>query len=524
MLHLLAVEGDAGAPGLAREKAELLRLFEASLFAAIGPDGYPAEDIGYGTVVAGYLARAGETLRRAGLYDPYARCPRYARIGRAVLHFLQPWGRFLSNTGDYGDHFASRDLILPRLAAETNDPAVLWMHGSLCHPPAEADDPSATNPYWRETELRAGFQVPTTAISLIALPDGPRAARPDAKRVATQFVDRDRGIVSFRSGWGEDDTLVVLDGSRRSPAAQGHAHASGGHFSLSAAGEYFAIDTGRYHVEQDQHNVVLVDGESGWSSGGQWRASPISAGLIACCPHEFCDFAAVDYSQQADCYWARRYLGLVKGAGAPAYVWTAEDVNYANDYREFWWAMNTHPCNRIVLRRDGATVVGYRRGGRLTVRFVLPEWGGYPRPHELRMAADVPRRGSHKYTAGVRTADEDLHRTIHRAVYRRPRLIAKVRGYNGKFLSVMIPSRKGDAPPRVRAVRAMDNSLAMSIVFAETADTLIWSYEHHLLEAAGVRGRGQWVVVRRSRKTGRVLRYAMGQGESLVVDGKRMRI
>ena len=83
-LSLLAIEGDAGAGDLSRQKARLIRRFEASLFAAIGLNGYPVEDIGYGSGIVSLLARVGEALRRAGIYDPYTQCPRYAKFGRAM--------------------------------------------------------------------------------------------------------------------------------------------------------------------------------------------------------------------------------------------------------------------------------------------------------------------------------------------------------------------------------------------------------------------------------------------------------
>ena len=44
----------------------------------------------------------------------------------------------------------------------------------------------------------------------------------------------------------------------------------------------------------------------------------------------------------------------VKNAGVPAYAWTVDDLNFANDYREFWWALNTHPDNKIRLAGSSA--------------------------------------------------------------------------------------------------------------------------------------------------------------------------
>ena len=95
-------------------------------------------------------------------------------------------------------------------------------------------------------------------------------------------------------------------------------------------------------------------------------------------------------------------------------------------------------------------------------------------------------------------------------VFARPRLVAKVAGYNGRFMSLMIPRRKGEKPAQVTRLPSMDNSLAVRITFDKVEDTLIWAYEHNLLEADGVKQRGQWVVVRRSRSSGKVIGCSLG--------------
>jgi hypothetical protein len=74
----------------------------------------------------------------------------------------------------------------------------------------------------------------------------------------------------------------------------------------------------------------------------------------------------------------------------------------------------------------------------------------------------------------------------------------------------------------VRRLPSLDNSLAVRIAFADVEDTLIWAYEHNLLEAADVQGVGQWCVVRRQRRTGRVLHHALGAGTSLTVAGRTL--
>ncbi len=529
LLSLLAIEGDPGVPDLAAEKDTLLHFLEATLHTSLGPEGYPAEDIGYGNNMVCYLAPAVEAARRAGLYDAYTACPRWAKFGRAMLHFTQPWGGVLSNTGDYGADFGVTSLILPRLAEETGNPALLWLHGVTTYPFACAG-PWGDRTRWRlvypELTLAEDFRVPVDLYSLLTLDAlATPPAHPSAGGMPTQFMDPGRGIVSFRSGWTSDATFVVFDGARRCPAAQGHAHDSGGHFSLSALGEYFAIDTGRYSIEQEHHNVVIVEGKSGHVGDGSWVASYYQAALSGYWPGDFVDAAEVVSSQMSDCYWAKRVLGLVKGGEVPAYVFTVEDVNKANDYREFWWLLNAHPDSRIDLHEDWATVVGATRGNLLDVRFALPGPGEYPRPHTLSLHQHTQYAGSPKeYGGDQHRQAEEYRRRIgnleYGPVFERPRLVAKVAGYNGRFMALLLPRRKGEPPASVERLPSLDGSLAARVTFPKVEDTVIWSYEHLLLEAGDIVARGKWCVVRRDRKTGNVLRHALHNGHRIAVGGK----
>ncbi|MBI2440257.1 MAG: hypothetical protein HYV35_02685 [Lentisphaerae bacterium] len=522
---LLCITGEPGAPDLAAQREELLQWFEATLHTAIGPDGYPEEDTGYGNVVAGNLALVAEMVRRAGLYDVYRACPRFARYGRSMLHFALPWGDSLMATGDHGDQMRDREFVLARLAVETRDPALLWLLGSLSYAHNRTFIADFMPGFEFEVRLRKGFQAPPTALSLLTLNDMRGAAHPAKVGTPRAFRDRGRGIVSFRSGWDADATLAIFDGSQRSPSGQGHAHDSAGHFSIAALGEYFAIHAARYNIEQNCHNVVLVDGQSGRSTDGEWRMSYYHGLLIAYQPDPFCDFAAVDSSHQHNCYWARRYLGLVKGPGAPAYVWTVEDINKANDWAEFWWQLHTCPENTIALRGAEATITGWRHGNHLDVAFALPDPASFSPAHTLALAQDVATSSSYKYVSPpehyvsrfARPAD-----MVHGPVFMRPRLLAKVGGYNGRFMALMIPRRKGDQPAQVERLASLDNSLAVRITFRDVEDTLIFAYEHNLLEAGDVKGRGQWCVVRRARRSRRVLARTLGQGTALRAGGRHL--
>lgn len=522
---ILAIQGDPGVPSLGKALEQMLSYLQASLHAAMGPEGYPEEDVSYGTSVVGSLAVAVEQVRRAGLYDAYADCPRFTRFGRAILHFVQPWGQYLTNTGDCTDNFGKPGFVLTRLAAETDDPTLLWLLDTLAgwQRDPKKERRAAVDPDVGEVIVKRGVRMMPNASNLMVLDDLRVPVHPSRAKLPTQFRDSARGIVSFRSGWKENDTYVTFDGSQRSPAGQGHAHASCGNFTLSAMGEYFAIDCGRYANEQKEHNVVLVNGKSGYSHEGEWTATPYAGVLADYVPDDFCDFAAVDSSHQTQCIWARRYLGLVKGSmalnegGPTGYVWTVEDVNNRHDYTAFWWALNTAPGNKIETFKDHATIHGYQSGNCLDVHFTLPRSDTYPKPHTLKITQDVNKCASYKY---VRNPYKYPHRGLHGAVLVRPRIIAKVKGYNGRFMSLMIPRGGRTRPAVVKPLDTLHNSFAVRVTFLKVEDTIIWAYEHNLLEAGDVKGRGQWCVVRRSRKTGRVLVHTLGHGTSLQVSGK----
>ena len=522
LMGLLMVEFDEGAPDLTAEKKRFLMFLEATVNSAIGPDGYPVEDIGYGAGMGGWIAYLVEAAYRAGVFNAYEHCPQFAKFGQAMLHFIQPWGKNLSNTGDHGDDFGERSFVLAKLAQRTADPTLEWLRRSLYYPSALSGPRKVDTAAYGEVILSENERLPVTVFSLLTLGQTPKPQRPRKPHISTQYIDRGRGLVSMRSSWREDATFVVFDGSQRSPAASGHDHSSGGHFSLSALGEYFGIDTGRYNMEQDQHNLVLVNGKSGRSTNGEWKFVPEPGILLGHSFGDFVDTATADYSHQANCVWARRTIGLVKGESP--YAWTVEDVNAdhgKSGTSEYWWTLNTHPDNRIELAKSHATVRGKREGNLLDVHFAIPPTRAFPtKPHTLALDQNLQLSGSHNYVTDplkeAKNYRELVGDMVHGPVFARPRLVAKVTGYNGRFMSVMIPRLKGQSPVKVRQVDSLDNSLAVAITFEKFEDTLIWAYEHRMLEAHGVVARGQWCVVRRALRNGKpagVIAHVVGDGK-----------
>ena len=528
LLIMLAVAGDPGAKNVRRHEAHLAKALEASVNVAINRDGYPEEDIGYGSDVAAWLVFLAEMASRAGVVDVFERCPRLLQFGRAMLHFVQPWGTYLSNTGDFGGgSLGRRDFALPRLAKRTDDPTLLWLLGTLPQDDNSIISGQRQMTYPHEVALRPGVEVPANWRTLLVLPELSRRARhPSATRPPTAYCDRRRGIVSFRSGWRDDDTLAIFDGSQRLGGAQGHAHASCGNFTLSAMGEFFAIDCGRYNNEQSSHNVVLIDGKSGRSTEGRWEAMKHAGALTHYEPGALVDFAAVDSSHQHNCYWARRYLGLVKPAAGPAYLWVIDDINKHDDVAEYWWQLHTSPENTIRLFKDHATITGWRCGNKLDVHFALPAPGEYPTPHRLvGLSQDQATLSSHDY---IRNPHERAAAYIRPAAmlrysaFVRPRLIARIQGYDGKFMSIMIPREKNGPKPRCTQLASLPSSLAVQICFERFTDTIIFAHEHDLLEAGEVQARGHWCFVRRDIASGTVVEWAARECTMLNVAGVQL--
>ena len=87
----------------------------------------------------------------------------------------------------------------------------------------------------------------------------------------------------------------------------------------------------------------------------------------------------------------------------------------------------------------------------------------------------------------------------------------------------MLPRARGARPAVVKQLETHYDGFAVKIRFPDVEDTIIWAYHHGLLEAEDIQGLGRWCVVRRSRKTRRVLKYALGNGTSLRVGGKELR-
>ncbi len=530
VVNLLAVYGDDSATDLSSERETLIRFLDAGAQATTGPEGYPAEDIGYGTGVAAEMFVVASLAQRAGWFHLGEMCPQYYKFGRAILHFVQPWGEYLTNTGDHGDDFGLREFILPITAAKTNDPSLLWLMGSIFYPPYKYQWVGRDKEF-PETKLADGRNMPISWMTLAAVEYLSKPVPPAELKIPTQYKDESRGIVSFRSSWKDDATYLYFDGGERPTTALGHEHDSAGHFGLTALGEYFGISPGRYNMDQTCHSLMLVDGKTGHDIGGEWRATRYRGRLTGYEPGGFVDAASGDNAQQSNCYWSYRTIGLVKGEGAPAYAWTLDDVNADHGAimpRDYWWTLHTSPGNTIQTRERGATITGVRHGNRLEVFFATPDSETLPAPYVVRVEQDEITPSSYRYV-GTDWMEKERRNyvkepwdQVHGPVFFRPRLVAKASGPNGRMLSLMVPTLKDGAAPVFKRLPNLDGQVGVEINFGAVTDTILCAYGHRQLVSGDIDARGNWLVIRRETATGRVVNHRLMGGSYLKVGGKRV--
>jgi len=158
------------------------------------------------------------------------------------------------------------DHLLYRLAALHRDPHAQWLAGEL---------------------KRAGV---TNSIShwldlLWFDPTVPAKAPAD---LPTQWHFGDMGIVSARSGWSGDESLVVLKcgppighfatDKLNYNLGIGHNHPDANHFVIFGCGEWLLRDDGYAWKDTGQHNTLLVDGKGQAGEGQAWfNAAPLRA-------------------------------------------------------------------------------------------------------------------------------------------------------------------------------------------------------------------------------------------------------
>jgi hypothetical protein len=309
------------------------------------------------------------------------------------------------------------------------------------------------------------------------------------------------GTATFRTSWARDAVYLNVLGGGRSHGFFTHAHGDAGHVSLWAYGDYLAVDTGRYNVDEDQHNVVMVEGRPRISRRGSWGQEWIGGYL-----RDFQRRAPVAYvrseaARLKECIWADRHVLFVSTGPDEAYVVLIDNFNRDHSWHSYLWQLHANPAYRYEITGERtATLHGDK--ARLDVTFSIPSPKTHPeQPHQLRLRRDVQ---DWQWPYGVGNAKgEHVGTGLLNTCLERTRLLAEFSGLSGQLLTVLSP-RRADQKPRKVQERNRKALFRVEIECRHFTDTLLAAPDHGCIQTESVEALSDIVLVRRDHR-GRVL-------------------
>ena len=231
--------------------------------AALGPDGASHEGVGYWEYGVEYLLKFAD-LARSLLGVDLTRNEWWRNTSRYALYLTLPrnaWTR--SNCiVDLADcprgHWYGPDYLLRELAHLNRDGHAQWLASEIDSANVASAESSWLNLLWYD----------------------PAVAAQSPRDLPTLHHFEDLGIVSARSGWSGDESLVVFkcgpflghEAVQRftyDPGG-GHVHPDANHFVLFGAGAWLIRDDGYRPKWTGQHNTLLINGRGQMGEGAQW--------------------------------------------------------------------------------------------------------------------------------------------------------------------------------------------------------------------------------------------------------------
>ena len=229
----------------------------------LGTDGASHEGVGYWEYGAEYLLKFMDLARSRLDVDLY-QGPWWRQTALYAQYFAIPrraWTRS-SSIVDIADcprnHWYGPDYILRGLAREFRDGRAQWLA-------QQTDDANITAP--GASWLNLVWYDPSVA-----------EQPPEGLPLLRHFEDM--GLVSARSGWSGDESLVAFKcgpflGHQAVQefgydAGGGHVHPDANHFVVFGAGEWLIRDDGYRAKWSGQHNTLLIDGQGQLGEGKMW--------------------------------------------------------------------------------------------------------------------------------------------------------------------------------------------------------------------------------------------------------------
>jgi hypothetical protein len=230
--------------------------------AALGPDGASHEGVGYWEYGVEYMLKfmdPARTLLDVDLYDH----PWWRNTAAYALYLSLPrnaWrpGNCLVDLADCPrGHWYGPEYLLAGLARQYRDGHAQWL---------------------AEQVRRSGVTAPSASWLNLVWHDETLPAMPPATLPTLRHFD-DMGIVSARSDWSGDESLVVFKcgpfighkgvAEFSYDPGGGHVHPDANHFVLFG-GQWLIRDDGYFPKWTRQHNTLLVNGRGQLGEGAQW--------------------------------------------------------------------------------------------------------------------------------------------------------------------------------------------------------------------------------------------------------------
>jgi len=482
--------------------------------------GMSYEGLGYGDQVMQVIFLFCHLLHNAGWHDDLLHTePRLRLAPAATQALLLPGGHYTATQNDSG-HRSPVSLWWMLLAARVWDrPDYRAVWEAFCGPGHPVRPWGDVWPAWAALsgeDPRMLEHADKSLLLTFLLWEGTEPVPPlEASPEPTAFFAEGTGTATFRTSWNRDAIFATFLGGGRSRSCFGHAHADCGHLGIAVGNEFLAIDTGRYNTNEDQHSVVLIDGENRHPSShcGGGMGYDLTCGWLRECQRDpLLDYAVADATQMKSVIWALRHFFFIRTGGDEGYVIAFDNINVDNgrQEREFLWQLQCDPATRpLITGPQTATVQG--RNARIDLAFFTPpavpasltlrhdeqEWvWPYGRDH-----AQVPAL---ERTPGWITS------------VRRPRLLAGARGLDLRLLSLLSIRRAGQPPRELRPV-PVHNGLGVEIRGEGFCDTFLAAPDHRLILCEAGKCFSEFALIRRD-EAGRQIGFWSASGEPLVLN------
>ncbi len=142
--------------------------------------------------------------------------------------------------------------------------------------------------WWRGVDVPSTYSAVELAPDVLALGIDLEAATPPTTEPLS-IVYADGGQAVLRSGWGEQDSYVVLLAEFGAARRGGHEHPDATSFSWFVGGDYALIDTGYLSFDNrlatavaSQHNLILVDDQGPPTGAGGISGVGVDSAFEGC--------------------------------------------------------------------------------------------------------------------------------------------------------------------------------------------------------------------------------------------------